>query len=360
MMPDAVRIGLSISTRINAPADTLPTYRGFLLAMENITNAADLPVAVEWTMLDDEGNPEQSRSLAETVAADPSYVGIVGPMGSTEAFANAPVFDEAGLLQVTPCGSHPDLCRRGYKTFFRLVPNEQVQGTELARIAHHHLGAQQAAVVHDSDAFGTSVADNFESGYALLGGQVVARESFAQGGDDYGSIADAVAASSADIVFFAVHAHEGGAVSQAIRDRGMTVPFLGTDGLKTSFFLGGGEPGSEAYHTHSGCDFFRMPTAADFRNEYVSRFPPDSTYSPEAYDSAMMVADAIRRADDTSREAVLTAFLSQDQYNGITGTVQFDPTGERLDAPVSFYRVRKTGDGRIMEYQGLTSEFSSL
>ena len=82
-MPDTVRIGLSISSRINAPADTLPTYRGFLLAMENIANAADLPVAIKWTMLDDNGNPEQSRSLAETVAADPSYVGIVGPMGST-------------------------------------------------------------------------------------------------------------------------------------------------------------------------------------------------------------------------------------------------------------------------------------
>lgn len=359
-MPDTVRIGLSISTRINAPANTLPTYRGFLLAMEKIANAGDLPVAVEWTMLDDDGNPEQSRSLAEAVAADPSYVGIVGPMGSTEAFANAPVFDEAGLLQVSPCGSHPDLCRRGYNTFFRLVPNEQVQGTELARVAHHHLGALQAAVVHDADAFGTSVADNFESGYALLGGKIIARESFAQGEDDYGSIADAVAASGADIVFFAVHAHEGGAVSKAIRDRGMGVPFLGTDGLKTSFFLGGGEPGAEAYHTHSGCDFSRMPSATDFRNEYISRFPPDSTYSPEAYDSAMMVVDAIRRADDTSREAVLAAFISQDRYDGITGTVKFDPTGERLNAPVSFYRVRKTGDGRIMEYQGLTSELASI
>ena len=74
----------------------------------------------------------------------------------------------------------------------------------------------------------------------------------------------------------------------------------------------------------------------------------------------MMVADAIRRAGNTSREAVLAAFLSQEHYEGITGTVQFDPTGERLDAPVSFYRVRKTGDSRIMEYQGLTSELTSL
>ena len=294
-MPDTVRIGLSISTRINAPADTLPTSRGFLLAMEKVAQAADLPVGVEWTMLDDGGDPDRSRELAEQAVADPSYVGIVGPMGSTEAFANAPVFDAAGLLQVSPCGSHPDLCHQGYRTFFRLVPNEKVQGTELARIAHRYLGAQRAAIVHDADAFGTSVADNFSAGYVELGGEVVARENFKQGPDEYGALADAVAAARPDVVFFAVHSHEGVLVSTEIRSRGVTAPFLGTDGLKTSFFLGGGEPDAEAYHTHSGADFSRMPTAAEFRDEYVARFPADSTYSPEAYDSAMLVVEAIRR-----------------------------------------------------------------
>lgn len=40
-MADSARIALVISTRVNAPADTLPTYRGFLLAMEDI--AANRP-----------------------------------------------------------------------------------------------------------------------------------------------------------------------------------------------------------------------------------------------------------------------------------------------------------------------------
>jgi branched-chain amino acid transport system substrate-binding protein len=357
-MPDPVRIGLSISTRINAPADTLPTYRGFLLAMEKVAQAADLPVAVEWSMLDDGGDPDRSRALAEEAAADPSYVGIVGPMGSTEAFANAPVFDEAGLLQVSPCASHPDLCHQGYRTFFRLVPNEKVQGTELARIARTYLGAQRAAIVHDADAFGTSVADNLSAGYLELGGEIAVRESFKQGPDEYGALADAIAAAQPDVVFFAVHSHEGVLVSKEIRDRGITAPFLGTDGLKTSFFLGGGEPNAEAYHTHSGADFSRMPTAAEFRDEYVSRFPADSTYSPEAYDSAMLVAEALRRAEEPTREGVLAAFRTIESYDGITGTVRFSEIGERLDAPVSFYRVEMADGQRVMVYQGVTTDIA--
>ena len=357
-MAEPARIGLSISTRINAPADTLPTYRGFVLAMETVAGASDLPTDVEWTLLDDHGNPDTSQALAEQVAADPTYVGIVGPMGSTEAFANAPVFDRAGLLQVSPCASHPDLCNRGYKTFFRLVPNETVQGTELARIAKNHLQADRAAIVHDADAFGTSVADNFSAGYTDLGGKVVARERFEQGPDEYGDLAGAVAASNPEIVFFAVHGHEGGLVSGEIRDRGVAVPFLGTDGLKTSFFLGGGDPGAEAFHTHSGADFSRMPTAAAFREEYVSRWPADSTYSPEAYDSAMMILEALRRSDEPTRSGVFDSFkrLVDSGYTGITGTIRFGETGERLDAPVSFYRVEKAGDRRVMAYQGVTTD----
>ena len=150
-------------------------------------------------------------------------------MGSTEAFANAPVFDSASLLQVSPCASHPDLCHRGYRTFFRLVPNEKVQGTELARIAKTYIGAQTTAIVHDADAFGTSVADNFSSGFLELGGTIVARENFKQGPDEYEQLADAIAESEPDVVFFAVHGHEGTLVSNAIRERGVTVPFLGTD-----------------------------------------------------------------------------------------------------------------------------------
>jgi branched-chain amino acid transport system substrate-binding protein len=351
------RIALSISTRINAPADTLPTYRGFRLALEDIQARDDLPVEVAWEMFDDHGDPARSRELAEQIVADPSYIGVVGPMGSTEAFANAPVFDAAGLLQVSPCASHADLCRAGYRTFFRLVPNEEVQGRELARIASSVLGARRLAIVHDDDAFGTTTADNISEAFtATFGGEVVERVSFSQGEEAFDELAATVAASGADLVFFGVHSHEGKLVSAALRAAGIEVPFLATDGLKTNFFLGGGDDGI-AYHTHTGADFRRLPTAADFRDRYLARWPLDSTYSPEAYDAAMLVADALKAAGQADRAAVLDAFRSAGDRSGITGPIAFDEHGERVGAPVSLYRVELDDAGdRQMVYQGITTE----
>ena len=111
--------------------------------------------------------------MARSIVTDLSYVGVVGPMGSSEAFVNAPIFNTAGLLQVSPCASHPDLCQSGYSTFFRLVPNETMQGHELARVARLLLKASKVAIVADSDAFGQTVSDNFRHGFEGLGGRIV-------------------------------------------------------------------------------------------------------------------------------------------------------------------------------------------
>ena len=356
MARQIARIALSISTRVHGPADSLPTYRGFLLAMEEVQARGDLPFDIQWQMCDDHGDPARSRALAEQIVDDPSVIGVVGPMGSTEAFANAPVFNEAGLLQVSPCASHADLCRSGYRTFVRLVPNEEVQGRELARIARSLLHSHRLAIVHDDDAFGTTIADNVERGYRDLGGDIAVRSSFSQGDGEYSSVVEAVRASGADLVFFGVHSHEGKLVSSALREAGVSAPFLGTDGLKTSFFLGGGDDG-DAYHTHTGADFRRLASASAFREAYVSRWPEDSTYSPEAYDAGMLVVQALLAAGQVDPTSVLAAFRGLGPVEGLTGTLDFDATGERIGSPVSLYKVELDDQGeRVMAYQGVTTE----
>ena len=354
-MVDAARIALSIASRSHGTAPTQASFRGFLLAMEDAAKRTDLDTPIDWVMFDDHGDPDQAALLAETIVSDDRFIAVVGPMGSTEAFANAPIFDDARLLQVSPCASHPDLCQQGFRTFYRLVPNEIVQGAALARLARRELVAHRVAVVHDRDAFGTTVADNFSTAFNELGGMIVAREGYGDGATDFSALAQIVSDSSPDVVFFAVHATKGLLVSSAIRQAGVDAPFLGTDGLKTSFFLGGGDPRAEAFHTHSGADFRRLTSAKGLREAYVARWPEDSTYSPEAYDSVCLIVEALAKAGEATRSAVLNAFRSLFPYNGVTGTIRFDADGERLDAPVSWYQVKRRDGQRVMEYRGTVS-----
>jgi len=355
------RIALSISTRPGRPARENPAYRGAQVAMDELKGDDILPVRLDWKMFDDFGDPEKSERLAREIVADSTFIGVVGPMGSTEAFANAPIFNKAGIVHVSPCASHPDLCKQGYKTFFRLVANEDMQGRELARMAYGYLKASRLAVVNADDVWGNTVSDIVVREYEKLGGKVVERQKTASRVvEDLTDLIKATVEAKPDLVFFAVHPQEGSAVSKGLRDAGLKVPFLGTDAMKTAFPLGGGEKDADAYHTYSGADFRRLPSAAAFREAYVARYPEDSTYSPEAYDSIMIVAEALRRAGVPDRARVLEEVRKLQNFEGVSGRVNFDPTGERIDAPVSFYRVRKTDKGLEMGYVGVTPELLPL
>lgn len=349
-------IAFAISSRPQRPAVENPIYRGAQIALDELKNDANLPVKLDWKVFDDSGDHTLTRKFAEEIVADPTIIGVVGSMGSGETFVNAPIFHAAGLAQVSPCASHPDLCRKGYQTFFRLVANENAQGGELARMAYGYLHARRVAIVHADDIWATTASDIFAREYEKLGGQIVERQGYTATADDFSPQIEATAQARPELVFCAVHPRDGVMISGGLRQAGLTVPFLGTDAMKTAFPLGGGEPGAEAYHTYSGADFRRLPSAAAFRAAYTTRFPEDSTYSPEAYDSMMIIAEALRRAGTPDRAKILAEVRHLRDFAGVSGLVNFDATGERIGAPIGFYQVRKTEQGRVMDYLGTTLE----
>jgi branched-chain amino acid transport system substrate-binding protein len=349
-------IAFAISTRPQRPAEENPIYRGAQIAIDELKNDPSLPVALDWKVFDDFGDTGTTEKFAREIAADPNIIGVVGPMGSNEAFASSPIYHEAGLVQISPCASHPDLCQRGYQTFFRLVANENGQGGELARMAFGYLKASHAAIIHADDAWASTTSDIFAREYEKLGGQIVGRQKYPNGSDDFSEVIQATVTPQPELVFCAVHPREGLLISGGLRQAGLKVPLLGTDAMKTAFPLGGGEPEAEAYHTYSGADFRRLSSAVAFRQAYIARYPEDSTYSPEAYDAILIVAEALRRAGGPDRRHILAEVRSLRDYRGVSGLVNFSPTGERIGAPISFYHVVKSDQGRVMAYLGTTLE----
>jgi branched-chain amino acid transport system substrate-binding protein len=349
------RVALTMSSRPQGRAETLPPFRGVTLAVEQLSSG---PPQQHLTvdLFDDHNDLEQVRRDAELIVADDRYLAVIGPMGSAPAMVSAPLFDAAGLLQVSPCASHPELCRRGYRTFARLVANEEHQGRALARIAREHLGADRVAIVLEEDVFGQTVAELFTAPFTALGGDVVARCGYAAEASGFEALAEEVAGSRPDLVLFAVHPVEGAAAARAIRRAGLRVPFLGTDAVKPSFYLGGGDDDGPAFHTHTGADMRRLPSAASFRDAYAARWPVDSTYSPEAYDAVMLVAAARAAAASDTRAAVLEAFRALGTHDGVTGPINFTPEGERRDAPIGLYEVRRSEGERVMHFLGTTEQ----
>jgi branched-chain amino acid transport system substrate-binding protein len=349
------RIAFLISSRMQRPALENPIYRGATIAIENVRADATLPVALDWEVFDDHGETKRTEDNARRIAADPSFVAAVGPMSSGEALVCAPIFHEAGLLQVSPSASLPKLCQSGYTTFHRLLANEDAQGGALALAALRLLGARTMTMINADDVWGNFLTGLLGREFEKLGGKVAGHFKYKNETMEFAALVRDAAATNAAVYFFAVHPIEGTKLSGELRAAGVTAPFLGTDAMKTAFFLGGA-PGAEAYHTHTGGDFRHLSTAREFRRAYAARWPEDSAYSPEGHDAIAVVAEAVRRAGGPDRPKILAAVRNGFDFTGVTGRIRFTPEGERVDAPVGFYQVKKGPNGLEMAYLGTTVE----
>src|SRR3954452_23490381 len=86
-------------------------------------------------------DPSKASVVAQQFASNKKIVGVIGPAGSQEVIATAPVLKRAGLAFLTGSATRVDLTdgkHKGY--FFRAVPNDDVQGPTVASYMMSKLG----------------------------------------------------------------------------------------------------------------------------------------------------------------------------------------------------------------------------
>ncbi|MBI1881834.1 MAG: ABC transporter substrate-binding protein, partial [Chloroflexi bacterium] len=116
------------------------------LAVQQANERGDLPFDLALRAEDDRADPGQATAVAHRFVTDPVVVGVVGHKNSGPSAAAAPIYHAAGLVQITPSSTNPQLSRQGFYTFFRLCAHDAVQGQVAAQYAVRVLDARRVAV----------------------------------------------------------------------------------------------------------------------------------------------------------------------------------------------------------------------
>ena len=128
-------------------------------------NAANPGCQVQLKPFDTEGDPQKATAIAPQIVDDQYTIGLVGPAFSGETKATGGVFDQAGLVAVTASATNPTLSENGWKTFFRGLANDGVQGPSVANYLKSTLTYKKVCVIDDSTDYGlglaTAVRDTF-------------------------------------------------------------------------------------------------------------------------------------------------------------------------------------------------------
>jgi branched-chain amino acid transport system substrate-binding protein len=305
----------------------------------NQHNKANADCQVKLKKYDTEGDPAKAVGPVTKAVANKATVGMIGLPFSGESKATGNILESAGMVHITASATGPALTQNGWKTFFRGLGNDNVQGPAVAALAKK-LGAKKVYVVQDDSEYGVGLGATTKK---ALGGSLAGQDKVTTGQKDFGSTISKITASKADAVFYSGYYAEGAPLDSQLAAAGFKGVFIGPDGVKDDQFIKqAGSASSNAYFT---CPCIPGELVPDFATAYkgVAKGAAPGTYSLEAYDATTILLAGID-AGNTTR-AKLLDFVTNYDGQGFSKNFKWDSTGELSDLTVYGYKVQ---DGKIV------------
>ncbi len=139
------------------PAEQM--QRGAEQAVADINAAGGvLGQQVRLIAADDACDPEQAVVAARKLI-DEGAIFVAGHYCSGASIPASKVYEEAGVLQITPASTNPLLTEQGRANVFRVIGRDDVQGTVAGNYLGDHWGDKKIAILHDDTTYGKGLAD---------------------------------------------------------------------------------------------------------------------------------------------------------------------------------------------------------
>ncbi|MEH0984210.1 branched-chain amino acid ABC transporter substrate-binding protein [Micromonospora sp. CPCC 205556] len=320
---------------------------GVKLAVDKY-NKENADCKVELVALDSQGSPDQAPGLAQKAIDDTKILGIVGPAYSGESEAAGPLFNEAGLVAITPSATRPSLAEQKWKTFFRVVGNDFSQGPAAGSYIKNVMKADKVYVIDDQSAYGAGLADEVKK---VLGPAVVGSDKVQGEGKqtEFSAVVTKVKASGAKAVFYGGYYQEAGLIRKQLTAAGVTAPLVAGDGVNDGAYItSAGAAAAEGTILTCPCQP-ATEARGSFAQEYKALNGTDpGTYSDTAYDAANILLAGIK-AGKTTREGLLE-FVKGYSGEGVAANYKFVEGGELDPAQVKVWAFKVTG-GKVVPDQ---------
>jgi branched-chain amino acid transport system substrate-binding protein len=300
-------------------------------------------VKIKLTQGDTQLDPSKASTVAQSFASNGKILGVIGPAGSDEVQAVAPILRKSGLAFASGSATRVSLTNgtnRGY--FFRNVPNDGVQGPTAANNMFTKLGVKSGdsvMVVDDQESYSTGLADIV--GQNLSGkGAKVDRESISQKSTDFSSLVAKVTTATKVVYLPFQLASQAQLFAQQLKAQGKTAVVFGSDGTfdSSKFNVNG------SYISFFAPDVTTIAADAAVVKGFLKQFPgATSPFGAPNYVLAQMYANAVTKSckDNKITRAELRKNFAKVSLPGtILGTpIRFTAGGDLAGAKFHIFKI---------------------
>src|SRR5215211_281036 len=331
-------------------------------AVEDINAAGGiLGQKIQVFLGDDRADPKQGVSIANKFAAE-GVKFVMGPFNSGVTIPASEVYQENGILEITPAATNPRITERNMWNIFRTCGRDDQQGAVAGDYILKKFKGKKIAIIHDKTTYGQGLADVTKATINKGGLKEVLYEGVNKDDKDFSALVSKIKASNADLIYWGGLHDTGGLILRQVRAQGVKAPLMGGDGITDDEFAAIAGPGAEG----TLMTFSPDPRTNPKNKEIVDLFRKKRGFEPQAYTlysyaAVQIIKEAAEQAKSADPKKVAEVMHSGKSFNTVLGDIAFDAKGDvsnegyvvdgkKKDRYV-LYTWKKGPDGKITYFE---------
>ena len=301
---------------------------------------------------DDACEPKQAVTVAKDLT-NQKVAGVVGHFCSSSTIPASEIYDEAGIIAITPGSTNPQVTERGLSAMFRMCGRDDQQGIVAGDYIVDVLKGKKVAVINDKDTYGKGLADATAAQLTKRGVKPVLEEGLTRGEKDFSALVTKIRSLGADVVYFGGLHPEAGPLVRQIREAGLKdVKFMSDDGVVTDELVAtaGGAQYVDGVYMTFGADPRLLPDSKTVVEEFRKNGTEPEGYTLYAYASIQALAAGFNGAKSNKGEDA-AKWLKANPVKTVMGEKAWDAKGDLKVSDYVVYQWDKDGKYHQLEKQ---------
>ncbi|WP_435239539.1 high-affinity branched-chain amino acid ABC transporter substrate-binding protein [Streptomyces sp. YPW6] len=279
---------------------------------------------------DDEADPKQAVTVANKAISDGVRF-VVGHVASCSTSPASDIYEDEGVLMITPASTFPQITAPGYGLVFRTIGLDSAQGQVAGSYIADHVKPKSVAILHDKQPYGDGLATVVEHTLERKGVKAVLFEGVNAGDRDFSPVIRKLKQNEVDFVYWGGYYPALGLILRQAQENGLTARFMAGEACASESISQIAQNASEGLLVTAPKAFDADPAnkaivdaieagGRDAAGPYI--FP--------SYSAIHLIAQAIGAAGSEDTDKVAKA-LRDGTFKTPTGTLSFDEKGDLKD-----------------------------
>jgi len=265
---------------------------------------------------DDACDPKQAVAVANKVVND-GIKYVIGHLCSSSTQPASDIYEDEGILMITPAATAPELTARGYNLVMRTTGLDSDQGPTAAKYIVEKVKPKRIAIVHDKQQYGEGLARSVQDNLKKANADVVFFDGI-----------------NIDFVYYGGYHPEMGQILRQARAAGLKTQFMGPEGVANVSLSNIAGESAEGLLVTKPKNYDQVPANKPIVDAIkAKKQDPSGAFVWTTYAALQSLQAGLNQSDDP---AEIAKYLKANSVETVMGPLSWDAKGDLKGFPGAF------------------------